>query len=46
MLNHALLFMTHYGNIALLILAICAEYLIFRRGLNMRECAVCCWQIA
>ena len=35
MLNHTLLFMAHYGSIAVLILALCVEYLIFRRGLNM-----------
>ncbi|MCX7129493.1 DUF2214 family protein [Aeromonas sp.] len=35
MLNHTLLTMAHYGSIAVLILALCVEYLIFRRGLNM-----------
>ena len=33
--NHTLLLMAHYGSIMLLILALCVEYLIFRRGLNM-----------
>ncbi|MFQ1998453.1 DUF2214 family protein [Aeromonas sp. 601027] len=35
MLNPTLLLMAHYGGIMLLILALCVEYLIFRRGLNM-----------
>ncbi len=35
MLNHSLLAMAHYGSIAVLILALCVEYLIFRHGLNM-----------
>ncbi|WP_421223612.1 DUF2214 family protein [Aeromonas sp. 602293] len=35
MLNPTLLLMAHYGGIMLLVLALCVEYLIFRRGLNM-----------
>jgi putative membrane protein len=35
MLNLILLSMAHYGGIAVLILALCVEYLLFRRGLNM-----------
>ena len=35
MLTPTLLLMAHYGSIAVLLLALCIEYLIFRRGLNM-----------
>lgn len=35
MLNPTLLLMAHYGSIAVLLLALGVEYLIFRRGLNM-----------
>ena len=35
MLNHSLLAMAHYGSIAVLILALCVEYLIFRHGLTL-----------
>lgn len=35
MLNHSLLCHLHGGSIILLLLALCIEYLIFRRGLNM-----------
>lgn len=35
MFNHSLLCHLHDGSIILLMLALCIEYLIFRRGLNM-----------
>ncbi|MBL0637876.1 DUF2214 family protein [Aeromonas veronii] len=35
MFNHSLLCHLHDGSIILLLLALCIEYLIFRRGLNM-----------
>jgi putative membrane protein len=35
MLNYTLLSMAHYGSIAVLILALCVEYLIFRHSLTM-----------